>query len=84
MNAFASVICVVSFRPWASGITCWIGVRRRPPRWGFLGAVKRIHHQHRIARFGEPLAHLAERRTQPENVRPYEYARGCPLDGCTK
>ena len=26
MKAFASVICVVSFRPCASGKTCWIGV----------------------------------------------------------
>ena len=77
MNAFASVMCVVSFRPCASGITCWIGscgagVRGR----GFLDAVERIHHEHRIARFGEPFAHLAERRPQSEDVRPHENAWG--------
>ena len=26
MNAFASVMCVVSFSACASGINCWIGV----------------------------------------------------------
>ena len=77
MNAFASVMCVVSFRALRERHQlldrgCGAGVRGR----GFLDAVERIHHQHRIARFGEPLAHLAERRPQPEDVRPHENAWG--------
>src|SRR5882672_10901227 len=49
---------------------CRAGVRG----WGFLDAIEWIHHKHRIAGFGEPFAHLAECRTQPEDIRPYKNA----------
>ena len=71
----ASVICVVSFRPCASGLTSAIGVFAPASRGRrFLDAIERIHHEHRVAGFGQPLAHLAERRTRTEDVRPYENA----------
>jgi hypothetical protein len=77
MNAFASVICVVSFRDCARGIRLGIGVAEPFSAVGaFFGAIERIHHKHRIARFGEPFAHLAECGPQSEDVRPNQDAWG--------
>ncbi len=77
MNALASVMCVVSFSVCASGISCWDGGFGAGVRGGgFLRAIERIHHQHRVARFGKPFGHLAECRPQPEDIRPHENAGG--------
>ena len=54
-----------------------LGDRRGGARSGgrsLLDAIERIHHEHGIARFGEPPAHLAERRPQSKDIRPDEHA----------
>ena len=57
-------------RPHLRDRGCGTGRGRR----GFLGSIERVHHQDRIARFGETLAHLPEGGAQPEDVRPDENA----------
>ena len=41
----------------------------------FFDAIERIDHEHRVARFGKPLAHLPHRGPKAEDIRPQQHAR---------
>ena len=47
-----------------------LGSRGRP-----LGPIEGVDYQHRVARLGQPLAHLPECGTQLEDIRPHEHSR---------